>query len=100
MIIFNTTFHIYNPVVPRALDWIRDVYASEALKSGLFSSPLTLHILADIDPEASSYALQLQGQDLEKCRHWANTCGAELLAELHKCFGEQVLPFHTFMQAL
>lgn len=53
-----------------------------------------------VDPEAVSYAVQLQASFHSEAEKWHNTEAAQLKEELARLWGERVLHFSTYMEII
>lgn len=100
MILLNTTFHVHTSVNDAFIKWIKDTYIPNALESGHFSQPIFSRIMMQVDPEAVSYAVQLQASTHSDAETWHDTEAAQLKEQLAKLWGERVLHFTTYMEII
>lgn len=97
MILFNTTYHIEDKVLPQWLQWIREEYIPQALYDGLISSPVLCKVLNHHDT-GSSYSLQFKVDSTSTLHRWYASTGNRLQVALQTTFGTQVLAFSTLME--
>lgn len=100
MTLLNTTFHVHSSVNDSFVNWVKTVYIPTATANGQFANPLFTRILTQVDPEATSYAVQLQTSSHSKAVVWHDTTAAQLKEELARKWGERVLHFTTYMEIL
>lgn len=100
MILLNTTFHVHTSVNDAFIKWVKDTYIPKALESGHFSQPIFTRIMMQVDPEAVSYAVQLQSSSHSDAESWHDTEAAQLKEELARLWGERVLHFSTYMEII
>ncbi len=101
MLLCNTTFCVDNTIDNAFRSWVKDTLIPAATASGTFSSPLFTRIIADADPNAQSYALQLHAADHDAAARWHGKEAQELMQALRKIHGQdKVLSFVTFMEIL
>ncbi len=98
MILLNTTFHVHNSVLNDFIDWVHDTYIKQAIDSQIFSSPILSRILADVDPEGTSFALQLKAENIETAQQWHDNDASKLKDDIFKKWGERILHFTTYME--
>ena len=70
------------------------------MDSGLFKNPLFTRIMTEVDPEATSYAVQLQAVSHSEADEWHNTAAAKLKETLSREVGERFLHFTTYMEII
>ena len=56
--------------------------------------------MTQVDPEATSYAVQLQASSHSEAEKWHDTSAAKLKDALSREVGERVLHFTTYMEIL
>ena len=56
--------------------------------------------MTQVDPEATSYAVQLQARSLNDAETWHDDTAAKLKEALAREVGERVLHFSTYMQII
>lgn len=100
MILFNTTFVVHTSATDAFLGWVNDTFIPAAVDSGVFVEPLLTRILASHDPEVVSFAVQFKAHSQSEAERWNNGDAALLMQDLHSRFGENILPFSTFMEIL
>ena len=100
MILLNTTFHVHTSVNNAFIQWVKSTYIPKALESGHFSQPIFSRIMMQVDPEAVSYAVQLQASSHCDAETWHDTIAAQLKEELARLWGERVLHFSTYMEII
>ncbi len=99
MILYNTTFTFHNPLLGSFSEWLRERWLPEAHAAGLTDSTVA-RLMAEIDPEATAFAVQGHFANEDAAEMWHDGRGAELLSELSARYGERVLPFTTFMEVI
>ena len=100
MVLLNTTFHVHTSVNDLFIDWVKTTYIPTAMNSGLFSAPLFTRIMMQVDPEAVSYAVQLQAPTHKEAETWHDSIAAQLKDDLARRWGERVLHFSTYMDII
>ena len=100
MILLNTTFHVHTSVNEPFIEWVKATYIPSAMKSGLFTAPLFTRIMMQVDPEATSYAVQLQASSHTEAEAWHDSMGTQLKDALAREVGERVLHFTTYMEII
>lgn len=100
MTLLNTTFHVHKSVDALFIKWVREIYLPIANESGLFSNPLFTRIMMQVDPEATSYAVQLQASSHTEAEAWHDSMGTQLKDALAREVGERVLHFTTYMEII
>lgn len=99
MTLLNTTFHVHKSVDALFIKWVKEIYLPIANESGL-SNPLFTRIMTQVDPEATSYAVQLQASSHNEAEKWHDTSAAKLKDALSREVGERVLHFTTYMEII
>ena len=100
MTLLNTTFHVHKSVDALFVKWIKEIYLPLANESGLFTNPLFTRIMMQVDPEATSYAVQLQASSHSEAEAWHDDTAAKLKDALAREVGERMLHFTTYMEIL
>lgn len=100
MILINTTFHVHNSIIDEFIDWANNIYINKALSSEYLSSPLLSKILADTDPEGTSFALQLKATDIDKAQQWHDIEAQTIKNDAFRKWGEKMLHFTTYMEII
>ena len=100
MILLNTTFHVHTSVNEPFIEGVKATYIPTAMKSGLFTAPIFTRIMMQVDPEAVSYAVQLQADSHKEAESWHDTVAADLKDALARQWGERVLHFTTYMEII
>lgn len=101
MIQLNTTFYVHISVRTAFLEWVRSTYIPDALASGIFSSPQLMLVEHSVEPDALTYAVQLQASNVADARRWHDEGrGAALRESIMKMHPQKVLFFSSFMDIL
>ena len=100
MTLLNTTFHVHKSIDTLFIKWVKEIYLPVAMDSGLFKNPLFTRIMTQVDPEATSYAVQLQASSQSEAESWHDTTAAKLKEALAREVGERVLHFTTYMEII
>lgn len=100
MLVINTTFHVENPLVEEFLTWVRNSYFAEASAAEGIGSPVLMRLLVEVDPEATSFAVQLSARDLATAECWHDTEGARLRDEFVSRRPGRIVFFTTYMEVL
>lgn len=100
MTLLNTTFHVHKSVDALFIKWVKEIYLPVAMDSGLFKNPLFTRIMTQVDPEATSYAVQLQASSHRDAEAWHDSTAAQLKDALAREVGERVLHFTTYMEIM
>lgn len=98
MFLLNTTFHVENSLIEEFLTWIKEIYIPEAMSSGLLKNPKLSRILIEVDPAATSYAMQFNADTIEQASLWHDEIGAELRGQLSRRWPERIVFFTTYME--
>lgn len=99
MIIHNITYCVDRTLAPMFLAWLRSAYIPRAEAAGLEVQALA-RVIANADPAADSYALQLLAQGPGDVKRWTQGAGAELEAEITTRWQQRVMSFATNLQVL
>ena len=97
MIIYNTTYHVDCDVSGEFLDWMREHYVPQAVKSGMVEEPRLMRLMGHNEGGAC-FALQLKAPSLSTLQRWNQEVGKHLHEQLTKHFGNKVAGFTTFME--
>ncbi|MBQ2838846.1 MAG: DUF4286 family protein [Muribaculaceae bacterium] len=100
MTLLNTTFHVHKSVDALFIKWVKEIYLPVAMDSGLFKNPLFTRIMTQVDPEATSYAVQLQASSHRDAEAWHDSTSAQLKDALAREVGERILHFTTYMEIM
>lgn len=101
MIILNTTFIVADNLTDSFTEWARKVYIPAMESSGVFASaPCMARVLTQVEPGATSIALQARAESLEEATRWHDDTAALLRDDLLVRFNRQVLFFTTYMEIL
>lgn len=99
--ILNTTFIIPDSRVEEFVAWGRKVYIPALVESGLFTAPSMARILHQVEPGATSIAIQARAESLEAATRWHDDTAALLRDDLAARFPNgQFLHFTTYMELL
>lgn len=96
MFLVNTTFLVADGLEDEWVDWAYGVYVPAAVADG-GRCTLLMRILSP-QPEASSYALQVQWSDAAAASRWRNEYQPVLLDEMARRWQQRVLHFTTLME--
>ena len=100
MTLLNTTFHVHKSVDAFFIKWVKEIYLPIAMDNGLFKNPLFTRIMTQVDPEATSYAVQLQASSHIDAEAWHDSTAAQLKDALAREVGERILYFTTYMEIM
>ncbi len=100
MTLLNTTFHVHKSVDALFIKWVKEIYLPIAMDNGLFKNPLFTRIMTQVDPEATSYAVQLQASSHSDAEAWHDSTAAQLKDALAREVGERILYFTTYMEIM
>lgn len=100
MYILNTTFIVVDNRVQEFIDWARETYLPALSQAGIFSSPRMARVLQQVEPGATSIAIQATADTLENATRWHDETAALLRDDLRARFGEHALFFTTYMELL
>lgn len=98
MIVYNTTFHAHNDAVERFLEWLRAEYIPRAIVDGRLSEPRLTLVLNAEESDGRNYSLQFRASDVDTLRAWYEGVGDDLVEEMAKRFGHQVVGFSTLLE--
>lgn len=100
-IILNTTFIVPDSRVDDFVEWGRNVYMGALRESGLFTDPSMARILHQVEPGATSIAIQARAESIEAATRWHDETAALLRDDLAARFPSgQMLHFTTYMELL
>lgn len=100
MTILNTTFIVADHLMDQFLGWARQAYIPALREAGIFSDPTMAKVLAQVEPGATSIAIQARCGELSAVTRWHDETAALLKDDLTARFGQQVLFFTTYMEVL
>lgn len=100
MTLLNTTFHVHTSVNDLFIKWVKAIYIPKAMECKHFSNPIFTRIMTQVDPEVTSYAVQLQASSHPEAEAWHDSMGAQLKEALAREVGERVLHFTTYMEII
>lgn len=95
--IFNTTFCMTEKQEHDFLHWMRKHHIPKSLKLDFVHTPQFTKIVSQ-ELEGVNYSLQLKTENIETLQMWYEEVGDQLLADLSKHFGEDVLTFSTLLE--
>lgn len=98
MFVLNTTFVTHESINADFLKWVREVYIPTARQSGIFGEPTVARVLARMEPDTESIAVQMTAENLAEAEDWLGGAATELYNNLHARWGERLMFFSTFMQ--
>ena len=98
MLIYNTTFHTEDEEHNNFLDFIKNTYIPEAIKSNFLHSPTLSRIFPHYEQRGVSYSLQFKVKNIEVLDLWIENEGKSLHHELKNKFGNKVAGFTTIME--
>lgn len=100
MTLLNTTFHVHTSVNDLFIRWVKEIYVPKAMENEQISNPVFTRIMTQVDPEATSYAVQLQVSSHSEAEAWHDSIAAQLKDALAREVGERVLHFTTYMEII
>ncbi len=100
MTILNTTFVVADHLMESFLDWARLIYIPALNDADLFETPTMAKVLAQVEPGATSVAIQTKCNDIEAATRWHDETAVALQEKLRIKFSNQVLSFTTYMEVL
>lgn len=100
MILLNTTFIVADNSLAEFYSWARDIYLPALRKARIFSEPLMAKVLACVEPQTTSIAIQAQAPELSEATRWHDETASLLKDDLQARFSGQVLFFTTYMEIL
>lgn len=100
MIILNTTFISADRRLSDFLEWARKTYIPALDAAGIFHSPTMAKVLAQVEPETTSVAIQARCASLTEATRWHDETAALLKDDLTARFRGEVLFFTTYMEVV
>lgn len=100
MIILNTTFIVESSLENAFVEWARSVYVPAMAAVEIFGPATVAKVLTQIEPGATSFAVQATASGLEEARRWHDETAALLRDDLAARYGERVLHFTTYMEVI
>lgn len=100
MIIYNTTFSVPKDLQNEFLDFIRDEYIPQALKTNLLKEPRLARVFGRDEDNGLSYALEFKTDSVEDLERWNQAVGQKLYAQLTAKFKQNILGFATLLQLI
>lgn len=98
--ILNTTFIVADTLMELFLGWARHTYLPALRQAGIFSTPTMAKVLAQVEPGATSVAIQARAASYDEAERWHDQTAALLKDDLYARFKGQVLFFTTYMEVL
>lgn len=99
MYILNTTFIVGDELLEQFLDWARATYMP-ALAEAAFTEIRMARVLHQVEPGATSVAIQGASPALAEATRWHDDTAAILRDDLKARFSGRVLFFTTYMEVL
>jgi hypothetical protein len=100
MIILNTTFIVEDANIEAFLQWAKQTYVPALHDAGIFSDPVIAKVLAQVEPGATSIAIQARSPKLDDATKWHDETAALLKDDLSARFAGKVLFFTTYMEVI
>ncbi|MFR9165268.1 MAG: DUF4286 family protein [Dysgonomonas sp.] len=100
MLIYNTTFHVEDEVQEQFVDFIRNVYIKEAMRTDMLSDPRFTKIHPQHEQNGNSFSLQFKVEDQEVLNLWQSVLGNKLHKIIISEFGGRVMGFVTLMDEI
>ncbi len=100
MTILNTTFIVADDLLDQFLQWARQTYVPSLLGSGVFESPTMAKVLTQVEPGATSVAIQAMSDDPVAAARWHDGEAALLKENLTAAYRGRILFFTTYMEVL
>lgn len=100
MIIYNTTFSVPKELKNDFLNFIREEYVPEALKSKHIKDPRLSRVYSSSEESSFSYALEFKAETVDDLEKWNFITGKRLYFRLMKKFKQNVLGFSTVLKPL
>ena len=100
MLTINTTFFVSNAHLEAFLNWINNKYIPKMLDTPHFMTFRLYKIVAEQEPDATSFSLQFVFTEKEHCEHWHEAYQPALQSELKSVFNENVLSFSTLLEEI
>jgi len=97
MIILNTSFHVISQRQQEFVDWANGKYIPAIPPR---HKPLMMRILSEVEPDVSSFAIQLKFDTAVEAETWLAGHGASLQATLGDMMGEDGVYFTTMMETM
>lgn len=98
--ILNTTFIVADTLMDQFLAWARQTYLPALRETPAFADPTMAKVLAQVEPGATSVAIQARARSLEEATRWHDETASLLKDDLLARFKGQVLFFTTYMEVL
>ncbi len=100
MYIYNTTYLVVKEVYSEWFSWVKSTHIPSMQKMG-FSNPQVSKVLIT-DPEQKEFSMSVQFKidTLEALNRWSESRLQEIRNDIHKQFGEKVLPFDTVLEII
>lgn len=100
MTILNTTFIVADHLMEQFLCWARQAYLPAMREAGIFTGQTMAKVLAQVEPGATSIAIQAKCDDISAATRWHDETASALKDDLTSRFRDQVLFFTTYMEVL
>lgn len=100
MTILNTTFIVADHLMEQFLGWARQTYIPAMDEAAVFDCPTMAKVLGQVEPGATSVAIQAKCGDLQAATRWHDEIAALLKDDLTARFRGQVLFFTTYMEVI
>lgn len=101
MIIYNVTLSIHPEIEQEALVWLKEVHIPEVMQTGLFVSSNIFKVLEHPESEKhNSYAVQYTLDSWSSFSEYQEKHAEHLRAKTKEKYGEYILAFRTFLEAI
>lgn len=101
MIIYHTTFHLSNEAYLKGIDYLKETYIPDAMRSGILHSPRMMRVLnEDDDVNGVSLSIQFHVEDTDILNEWISKEGIVLQKALTEKFNDEIAGFSTLLEVV
>jgi hypothetical protein len=99
MYIYNITFNVEKEIEQEWLEYIKNIFIPEMLKSGLLHSALTSKIMVD-ETQGNSYSIQFTTENQSDLKKFIEKELYPVLNKLHLKFSPKMVYFSTELDVI
>ena len=101
MIVYNVTLSIHPEIEKEALTWLKEVHIPEVMETGLFVASNIFKVLEHPQGKShNSYAVQYTLDSWVKFSEYEEKYAEVMRAKTKEKYGEHILAFRTFLEAI
>jgi hypothetical protein len=98
MLLYNETIGIDKDCEVEWLQWVKEKYIPEVLKTGMFESSRIFKVLHDQDDGTTSYSIQYFAHSIEHIEQYLEVFAPKLIEEHRQKFHNRHVAFRTLLE--